>query len=142
VAIEQGTAMTDKHILLVAQVVHERVQNHIEQGTAMTDKHILLVAQVVHERVQNQGWVVADCRFDLTDPAAGRRSYRQNHIPGAVFLDLDEDLAGPVAPDTGRHPLPDVEGARHREFQQRSCLRSGQRSHCGESMVDFALAWT
>jgi len=81
----------------------------IEQGTAMTDKHILLVAQVVHERVQNQGWVVADCRFDLTDPAAGRRSYRQNHIPGAVFLDLDEDLAGPVAPDTGRHPLPDVE---------------------------------
>jgi thiosulfate/3-mercaptopyruvate sulfurtransferase len=25
-----------------------------------------------------------------------------------VFLDLDEDLAGPVTSDTGRHPLPDV----------------------------------
>jgi thiosulfate/3-mercaptopyruvate sulfurtransferase len=81
----------------------------IEQGNAMTDKPILLVAQVVHERIHNQDWVVADCRFDLSDPAAGRRNYGQNHIPGAVFLDLEKDLAGPVTPDTGRHPLPEVE---------------------------------
>jgi thiosulfate/3-mercaptopyruvate sulfurtransferase len=75
----------------------------------MTDKHILLVAQMVHEHLHSQDWVVVDCRFDLFDPAAGRRSYEENHIPGAVFLDLDEDLAGPVGPDTGRHPLPDVD---------------------------------
>ena len=53
------------------------------------------------------GWTVIDCRFDLADPKAGRRDYLAEHVPGAVFLDLDEDLAGPVTPQTGRHPLPD-----------------------------------
>ena len=52
---------------------------------------------------------IVDCRFDLCDPQAGRRAYRDRHIPGAVFADLDEDLAAPVAPDTGRHPLPVAE---------------------------------
>lgn len=49
---------------------------------------------------------VVDCRFDLGDPDAGRRDYLAGHIPGAVFVDLDRDLAGPVTPATGRHPLP------------------------------------
>ena len=51
---------------------------------------------------------IIDCRFDLTDVHAGRRAYRQAHIPGAGFLDLNRDLAAPPEPDTGRHPLPDV----------------------------------
>jgi thiosulfate/3-mercaptopyruvate sulfurtransferase len=74
----------------------------------MVDKNILLVAQVVREHLDDPNWVVVDCRSLLSDHEFGRRSYTANHIPGAVFLDLDEDLAGPVAPDTGRHPLPDV----------------------------------
>jgi thiosulfate/3-mercaptopyruvate sulfurtransferase len=75
----------------------------------MVDKRILLVAQVVREHLNDPNWVVVDCRSLLSDHGFGRRSYTENHIPGAVFLDLDEDLAGPVAPDTGRHPLPEVE---------------------------------
>lgn len=51
---------------------------------------------------------IIDCRFELTDPGAGRRLYREGHIPGAVFADLDRDLAGPVSESTGRHPLPDA----------------------------------
>ena len=74
----------------------------------MADKHILLVAQVVLEHLSNPDWVVVDCRSELSDHEFGRRSYTENHIPGAVFLDLDKDLAGPVAPETGRHPLPAV----------------------------------
>lgn len=54
------------------------------------------------------GWVVIDCRSDLADIDAGRRAYEERHIAGALFLDLDRDLAGPVLPATGRHPLPDV----------------------------------
>ncbi len=50
---------------------------------------------------------VIDCRFALDDPQYGKRSYEQAHITGAVYLDLEADLSGPVIPgQTGRHPLP------------------------------------
>jgi thiosulfate/3-mercaptopyruvate sulfurtransferase len=53
------------------------------------------------------GLAVVDCRFDLLNAGAGRQAYRAAHIPGAVYADLNEDLAGPVSSGTGRHPLPD-----------------------------------
>ena len=46
-----------------------------------------------------------DCRWALDDPAAGRARYLAGHIPGASFLDVDQDLAAPPGP-RGRHPLP------------------------------------
>lgn len=51
--------------------------------------------------------VAIDCRFSLMDPDKGRQDYEEGHIPGAVYADLDADLAGPVTADSGRHPLPD-----------------------------------
>lgn len=53
------------------------------------------------------GWVLIDCRFALSDPAWGQRAYSAGHIPGAHYAHLDEDLSGPIGPQTGRHPLPD-----------------------------------
>jgi thiosulfate/3-mercaptopyruvate sulfurtransferase len=50
--------------------------------------------------------VVVDCRFDLGNPDAGRKAYQQQHVPGAVYADLDNDLSGPPLTDHGRHPLP------------------------------------
>jgi thiosulfate/3-mercaptopyruvate sulfurtransferase len=52
------------------------------------------------------GWLFVDCRFDLANPAAGEHAYRTSHIPGAVYAHLDRDLAAPVSPTSGRHPLP------------------------------------
>jgi thiosulfate/3-mercaptopyruvate sulfurtransferase len=46
-----------------------------------------------------------DCRWELGNPSRGRELYLAGHIPGASFLDVDEDLAGPPGPE-GRHPLP------------------------------------
>ncbi|MFC4001955.1 sulfurtransferase [Prauserella oleivorans] len=46
-----------------------------------------------------------DVRWRLAGPP-GAESYREGHIPGAVFVDLDTELSGPPGPD-GRHPLPD-----------------------------------
>ena len=51
--------------------------------------------------------MVVDCRFSLADPEAGRRDYEKAHIPSAVYAHLDDDLAGPVTADNGRHPLPE-----------------------------------
>jgi thiosulfate/3-mercaptopyruvate sulfurtransferase len=53
------------------------------------------------------GWRLVDCRHDLLQPDAGRQAYLQGHIAGAVFAHLDQDLSGPKAADSGRHPLPD-----------------------------------
>jgi thiosulfate/3-mercaptopyruvate sulfurtransferase len=53
--------------------------------------------------------VIVDLRWYLGRPGDGHRAYLEGHLPGAIFLDLDEDLAdlgGFGAP--GRHPLPDT----------------------------------
>lgn len=49
--------------------------------------------------------VVLDVRWALgqTD---GHDQYLAAHLPGAVFVDLDLELAGPPSPAAGRHPLP------------------------------------
>lgn len=55
--------------------------------------------------------VLLDVRWRLGGPP-GIEAYRSGHIPGAVFVDLDGDLAAPPGPP-GRHPLPE-----RREFQE------------------------
>ena len=46
-----------------------------------------------------------DCRWELGSPGRGRELYLEGHIPGASFLDVDDDLAAPPGAG-GRHPLP------------------------------------
>lgn len=46
-----------------------------------------------------------DVRWYL-DGRDGHQAYRQGHIPGARFIDLDSVLAAPPSPAEGRHPLP------------------------------------
>jgi thiosulfate/3-mercaptopyruvate sulfurtransferase len=67
---------------------------------------LVSVAQLA-DRISDPHLRVADVRWYLGRPGAGRAAYEAGHIPGAIFLDLDEDLAdmdGLGAP--GRHPLP------------------------------------
>jgi thiosulfate/3-mercaptopyruvate sulfurtransferase len=59
--------------------------------------------------------VIVDVRWYLGKPGAGHAAYLEGHLPGAIFLDLDDDLAdleGYGAP--GRHPLPSPEAFRAR----------------------------
>jgi len=53
--------------------------------------------------------VLIDVRWSLDGPP-GRDLYARGHLPGAVYVDLDTELAGPPGPG-GRHPLPDTEVA-------------------------------
>jgi thiosulfate/3-mercaptopyruvate sulfurtransferase len=66
----------------------------------------LISAADLHARIAEPDWVVFDCRHDLADYEHGRRAYSEAHIPGAVFLHMDEDLSGPKTGVNGRHPLP------------------------------------
>ena len=59
-----------------------------------------------------------DCRFDLARPESGRQRYLDEHLPGAIYADLNRDLSRPATPTSGRHPLPapEVFAARLREW--------------------------
>ncbi|HEX2035194.1 MAG TPA: sulfurtransferase [Chloroflexota bacterium] len=53
---------------------------------------------------------VADVRWYLpTVGKVGREEYARGHIPGAVFVDLEQELAGAPGSGPGRHPLPSAE---------------------------------
>ncbi|NGZ77037.1 sulfurtransferase [Saccharibacillus alkalitolerans] len=71
------------------------------------------------QNIVSQKWLLArlyepeqtivDCRFTLGQPEAGREAYTKEHIPGAVYLDLEKDLSAPASDHGGRHPLPEPE---------------------------------
>ena len=52
--------------------------------------------------------VLLDVRWQLgrTD---GREQYLSGHLPGAVFVDLETELAAPRSAADGRHPLPSLQ---------------------------------
>jgi thiosulfate/3-mercaptopyruvate sulfurtransferase len=66
--------------------------------------------------------VVLDVRWRLGGPP-GAESYREGHLPGAVFVDLDAELCGPPGP-AGRHPLPSAAG--FQEVMRRAGVSAGR----------------
>jgi thiosulfate/3-mercaptopyruvate sulfurtransferase len=69
----------------------------------------LVQAAELATHLDDPRWVIFDCRHDLANTEAGRRAYREGHIPGARFAHLDEDLSGAKTGKNGRHPLPGAE---------------------------------
>ncbi len=57
-------------------------------------------------KIDDPSYVIFDCRHDLFDLGKGERLYREGHIPGAIFANLDTDLSGEKSGSNGRHPLP------------------------------------
>ena len=73
--------------------------------------HLLIEAQELKDALAaSESLLIFDVRHDLVDHAAGARAYAQGHIPGAIFLDHETDLAGERTGTNGRHPLPDRRG--------------------------------
>jgi thiosulfate/3-mercaptopyruvate sulfurtransferase len=75
---------------------------------------IISASELVSELAGENPPVLLDVRWQLSvakaagePPFDGRAAYAAGHIPGAVFVDLDRELASAAGP-RGRHPLPDV----------------------------------
>jgi thiosulfate/3-mercaptopyruvate sulfurtransferase len=64
----------------------------------------LISAEGLAARLSSPALRIADVRWALGKPGEGRRRYDAGHIPGALFVNLDTDLAAATGP--GRHPLP------------------------------------
>ncbi len=71
--------------------------------TTLIDYEALLAG---HEE---PGWLIFDARYDLADKNAGKEAYQKGHIPGAIYVDLHDDLSRPPSTNKGRHPLPTVD---------------------------------
>ena len=67
----------------------------------------LVTPEWLRERLGDPALRIVDCRYRLGEPGAGEALWREAHIPGAAFMDLDRDLAGPPG-ERGRHPLPEA----------------------------------
>jgi thiosulfate/3-mercaptopyruvate sulfurtransferase len=59
--------------------------------------------------INDPNLVIVDTRHDLMNPSIGRDAYAAGHIPGAIYLSIDEDLSGAKTGKNGRHPLPTTE---------------------------------
>jgi thiosulfate/3-mercaptopyruvate sulfurtransferase len=72
--------------------------------------------------------VLLDVRWALGDDR-GRDQYLAGHLPGAVFVDLETELADPPSAAEGRHPLPSLQRL------QSSARRWGVRA--GDAVVVY-----
>ena len=79
------------------------------------------------EHLDDPNIVIIDCRFALAQPQLGQQQYQQGHLPGAFYLDLNQDLSSPVQQHGGRHPLPDIE--------QFTAKLGAMGVHSGETLV-------
>lgn len=74
---------------------------------AIVSYQTFISAANLHANMRGEDVILFDCRFALSDPAAGGRLFDQGHIPGAQYANLDLDLSSAITPSSGRHPLPD-----------------------------------
>jgi thiosulfate/3-mercaptopyruvate sulfurtransferase len=65
----------------------------------------LISVDTLAARLDDPRLRLVDTRWSLGKPGAGRAAYDLGHLPGAIHLDLDTDLAAHEGP--GRHPLPE-----------------------------------
>jgi thiosulfate/3-mercaptopyruvate sulfurtransferase len=80
------------------------VPSVVSAAVIRDDQHLVDAASLARES-RDESVVVVDCRWYL-DGRSGRGAFLAGHIPGAVWVDVDADLAGPAGAECGRHPLP------------------------------------
>jgi thiosulfate/3-mercaptopyruvate sulfurtransferase len=67
------------------------------------------LAAAIENPAMQRNVAILDCRWDIARPEWGDAAYAESHVPGAFFASMDRDLADPIGPTTGRHPLPNIE---------------------------------
>jgi len=70
----------------------------------------LISTQTAQDNLDNPNWCFFDCRYELTAPEKKKVEFTISHIPGALYVHMNQDLAATHVPGkTGRHPLPSVD---------------------------------
>lgn len=69
----------------------------------------LVTTDWLAEHLYDDNLVIADSRWIHLNPAAAYASFLEGHIPGAVYVSVDDDLSELGDSSRGRHPLPSPE---------------------------------
>lgn len=75
----------------------------------MPDTPLLVSTEWLAARLDHPTIRIVDVRWYLLEKGRGYQEYLRGHIPAAIFMDIDRDLAAPPGSGPGRHPLPDAE---------------------------------
>ena len=75
----------------------------------MSEPQLIVSPDWLANHLQDPNIIIVDCRFSLANPQLGQQQYQESHIPGAYYLDLEQDLSSPIQKHGGRHPLPEPE---------------------------------
>jgi thiosulfate/3-mercaptopyruvate sulfurtransferase len=83
---------------------------------------LITVAELADRVGAGDPVTILDVRWRLDEPD-GRAAYLQGHIPGAVYVSLDDELSDHTITGRGRHPLPS--GRRVEASARRWGIRQG-----------------
>ncbi|MGB7507551.1 MAG: rhodanese-like domain-containing protein, partial [Mycobacterium sp.] len=69
-------------------------------------EHVFITADQLARRLDaGEQITLLDVRWSLPEPD-GVAAYEAGHLPGAVYVSLDDELTDHTVPGRGRHPLP------------------------------------
>jgi thiosulfate/3-mercaptopyruvate sulfurtransferase len=71
--------------------------------------HPLISTAQLADELNYPNLIIVDSRHDLMNASLGRNAYAASHLPGAIFMSIDEDLSTIKNGKNGRHPLPTPE---------------------------------
>jgi thiosulfate/3-mercaptopyruvate sulfurtransferase len=74
----------------------------------MRDRVLVTAGALRAELAGSNPPALLDVRWSLARPD-GRPAFAGGHLPGAVYADLETELAAPPSAEAGRHPLPDLD---------------------------------
>ncbi len=89
----------------------------------MRERVLITAGELMNRLAAGERPAILDVRWRLDQPD-GREAFTAGHIPGAVYVSLDDDLSDHSVRGRGRHPLP--AGTRLQEAARRWGVSSGQ----------------
>ncbi|WP_326547971.1 sulfurtransferase [Mycolicibacterium sp. ND9-15] len=86
------------------------------------DTVLITAAELARRLDAGEPVTLLDVRWQLAEPD-GRASYERGHLPGAVYVSLEDELSDHTVDGRGRHPLPS--GAALQDTARRWGVRTG-----------------